>query len=53
MPTRPTYEAVSWVGLGKLDSNITIAWDNLSAIEKETITKLINEHFYKGPSNCQ
>ncbi|CAA9203742.1 hypothetical protein FLA105534_04924 [Flavobacterium bizetiae] len=50
---RSTYEAVSWVGLGKLDNNITsIAWDNLSIEEKNKITNLINENFYNGPSNC-
>ncbi|MWB95573.1 hypothetical protein GON26_14485 [Flavobacterium sp. GA093] len=50
---RSTYEAVAWLGLGKLDTNITtIAWDNLSAEQKTATTKLINEHFYKGPSNC-
>lgn len=51
---RLTYEKIAWVGLGKLEKNVTsIAWDNLSAIEKESVTKLINEHFYKGPSNCK
>ncbi|QGK75059.1 hypothetical protein [Flavobacterium sp. SLB02] len=50
---RSTYEAVSWVGLGKLDSNITtIAWDNLSLEEKNKINNLINDNFYNGPSNC-
>ena len=51
---RSTYEAVSWLGLGKLDTNVTtIAWDNLSPAEKATITNLINENFYKGPSTCK
>lgn len=49
---RSTYEAVAW--LGKLDTNVTtIAWDNLSPEQKTAITKLISEHFYKGPSNCK
>ena len=51
---RASYESVAWVGLGKLDTNVTtIAWDNLSVVEKDAVTKLINEHFYKGPSNCK
>lgn len=50
---RSAYEAVAWLGLGKLDTNVaTIAWDNLSPEQKTATTKLINEHFYKGPSNC-
>lgn len=50
---RSTYEAVTWVGLGKLDTNLTtIAWDNLSETEKAVINKLINDNFYNGPSNC-
>jgi len=50
---RSTYEAVSWVGLGKLYSNITtIAWDNLSLEEQNKINNLINDNFYNGPSNC-
>jgi hypothetical protein len=50
---RSTYEAVSWLGLGKLDIDVTtIAWDNLSETEKTRVTDLINENFYKGPSNC-
>lgn len=51
--SRSTYEAVAWLGLGKLDTNVTtIAWDNVSPEQKAEITKLINEHFYKGPTNC-
>lgn len=35
---RSTYEAVAWVGLGKLDTNLTtIAWDNLSPDAKAAI----------------
>jgi hypothetical protein len=50
---RATYEAVAWVGLGKLDRNTTtIAWDNLSPEEKAKINKLISENFYNGPSTC-
>jgi hypothetical protein len=52
--SRSTYEAVAWLGLGKLDTNVTtIAWDNLSPEQKASMTKLINEHFYKGPANCK
>ncbi|GAA3730879.1 hypothetical protein GCM10022422_11330 [Flavobacterium ginsengisoli] len=48
-----TYESIAWLGLGKLDTNITtIAWDNLSSEQKAMTTKLINEYIYKGPSNC-
>ncbi len=51
--SRSTYEAVAWLGLGKLDKNVTtVAWDKLSESEKKVITNLINEHFYKGPSTC-
>jgi len=47
------YEAIAWAGLGKLDYNqSTIAWDNLSPSEKQTITSLINQYFFNGPSNC-
>ncbi|MBB4799999.1 hypothetical protein HNP37_000038 [Flavobacterium nitrogenifigens] len=50
---RSTYEAITWLGLGKLDSNnTTLAWDNLPASEKIKITNLINENFYNGPSKC-
>lgn len=50
---RATYEAVAWLGLGKLDANTTtLAWDNLSTEEKNRIRTLINENFYNGPSTC-
>lgn len=50
---RSTYEALAWVGLGKLDKDITtIVWDNLSPEEKEVIEALIRDNFYIGPSNC-
>lgn len=50
---RSTYEAITWVGLGKLDTNLTtIAWDNLSLDEKAAINLLIRDNFYNGPSNC-
>jgi hypothetical protein len=50
---RSTYEAVAWVGLGKLEDNqATVAWDNLTAIEKQAIETLINQNFFNGPSNC-
>lgn len=51
--SRSTYEAIAWLGLGKLERDkSTTAWDNLSAEEKTRITNLINQHFYNGPSNC-
>ncbi|WP_264531457.1 hypothetical protein [Flavobacterium sp. N502540] len=51
---RSVYESIAWLGLGKLDTNVTtIAWDNLSSEQKAITTKLINEHFYNGPSNCK
>lgn len=53
---RSTYEAVSWVGLGVLDSDkglTTIAWDNLTPAEKTAINNLIKDNFYNGPSNCK
>ncbi|KOP36504.1 hypothetical protein DBB36_04000 [Flavobacterium sp. WLB] len=50
---RSTYESIAWLGLGRLDTNITtIAWDNQSSEQKAMTTKLINEYIYKGPSNC-
>ena len=50
---RSTYEDITWVGLGKLDTNITtIAWDNLSPEAKARINRLISENFYNGPKNC-
>jgi len=54
--SRSTYEAVSWVGLGVLDSDnglTTIAWDNLTPEEKTAINNLIKDNFYNGPSNCK
>jgi len=51
--SRSTYEAVAWVGLGKLDKDVTtIAWDNLSQDEKTAINILIRDNFYNGPSTC-
>jgi hypothetical protein len=53
--SRSTYEAVSWVGLGVLDSDkglTTIAWDNLTPEQKIVINNLIRDNFYNGPSNC-
>jgi len=48
-----TYEAVAWVGLGKLDKNLTtIAWDNLPPDVKASIDILIRDNFYNGPKNC-
>jgi hypothetical protein len=50
---RSTYEAVAWVGLGKLGKDTTtIAWDNLKPEEKKVIEALIRDDFYNGPSNC-
>lgn len=50
---RSTYEAVAWVGLGKLGKDTTtIAWDNLKPEEKKVIEELIRDDFYNGPSNC-
>ncbi|MBF4473489.1 hypothetical protein [Flavobacterium sp. HJJ] len=50
---RSTYEAITWVGLGKLDTNLTtIAWDNLTPDEKIAINLLIKDNFYNGTSNC-
>ncbi|SFN59545.1 hypothetical protein SAMN05444143_1325, partial [Flavobacterium succinicans] len=50
---RSTYEAVAWVGLGKLDKNLTtIAWDNLPPDVKTSIDTLIRNNFYNGPKNC-
>lgn len=50
---RSTYEALAWVGLGKLsDNQTTIAWNNLTPHQKAAITTLINQHFYNGPANC-
>jgi len=50
---RSTYEAVSWVGLGKLEDNqTTVSWNNLTANEKQAIEALINQNFLDGPSNC-
>lgn len=52
--SRATYEAVAWVGLGKLGTNkSTIAWDNLTPKQKETINALIKDNFFNGPSNCE
>ncbi|WP_144439103.1 hypothetical protein [Lutibacter profundi] len=51
--SRLTYENLAWVGLGKLENNqSTIAWDNLTIDEKQTIEQLINQYFFNGPSNC-
>ena len=53
LTSRFTYEAIAWVGLGKLDANLTtIAWDNLSPSEKAAINELIRDNFYNGPSDC-
>jgi hypothetical protein len=50
---RSTYEAIAWVGLGKLsDNKTTIAWNNLTPNQKAAIITLINQHFYNGPANC-
>jgi hypothetical protein len=50
---RYAYEAIAWVGLGKLDTDLTtIAWDNLSPEQKIAINILIRDNFYGGPSNC-
>jgi hypothetical protein len=50
---RSNYEAAAWVGLGKLEDNqATVAWYNLTAIEKQAIETLINQNFFNGPSNC-
>lgn len=50
---RSTYEAIAWVGLGKLSNNqTTIAWNNLTPDQKASILALINQHFYNGPTNC-
>ncbi|WP_157485485.1 hypothetical protein [Flavobacterium sp. ACAM 123] len=53
--SRPTYEAISWVGLGVLDKDkglTTIAWDNLTLEQKTGINNLIRDNFYNGSSNC-
>ncbi|CAM2906949.1 hypothetical protein SAMN05444143_105138 [Flavobacterium succinicans] len=40
-----TYEAVAWVGLGKLDKNVTtIAWDNLPPDVKASTNAQLNFH---------
>ncbi len=50
---RSTYEDITWVGLGKLDTNITTtAWDNLSPEAKARINRLIIDNFYNGPKIC-
>ncbi len=50
---RSTYEAVAWLGLGKLETNTsTIAWEKLSVEQKAVINALIKENFYNGPSTC-
>lgn len=50
---RSTYEAVAWVGLGKLDKDLTtITWDNLPPDVKASIDILIRDNFYNGPKNC-
>ena len=50
---KSTYDAIAWLGLGKLDkNNTTIAWDALSNDDKESIEKLIIENIYNGPKNC-
>jgi hypothetical protein len=50
---KSTYDAISWLGLGKLDkNNTTIAWDTLSNDDKEVIEKLIIENIYNSPKNC-
>ena len=50
---RLTYESVAWAGLGKLENNkSTIAWQNLTSSERQTITNMLNQYFFKGTSNC-
>lgn len=52
--SRTVYEKISWAGLGEIENNkTTIAWDRLSLDEKKNISKLIQEHIFKGPSKCQ
>ena len=50
---RSTYEALAWVGLGKIEGNqTTTAWDNLTTGERHAIENLIEQNFFNGPSNC-
>lgn len=51
--SRSVYENLAWTGLGKIENNQeTVAWQNLTEIEKTTITNLLNQHIFSGPSNC-
>ncbi len=51
--SRETYEDISWVGLRVLeDMSNSIAWDNLSDIEKNRVSNALENVFKNGPSNC-
>ena len=50
---REVYESIAWAGLRVLeDLNNSIAWDNLSQQEQQTITNNLNTYFHNGSSQC-
>ena len=50
---REVYESIAWAGLRVLeDLNNSIAWDNLSQQEQQTITNNQNTYFHNGSSQC-
>ena len=51
--SRQIYEDISWVGLRVIENfENSVAWDNLSEIDKTRIQKNINDYFRNGTKNC-
>lgn len=47
------YEALSWAGLGEFENGqSTVAWQKLSAAEKQRIENYISNYFFNGFSKC-
>lgn len=56
--SRQVYEDIAWAGLRIINNPVTngtetsIAWDNLSPVEKSRVTSNLSNYFQNGTKNC-